>query len=820
MGQSFNANWSVKPKVNRFLELMGSGTFEPQTVTLPHDAMIGTRRDPSASHMNAYFPDGVWEYTKTFDVPLEWRDRRVHVQFEGVYRDAAVYVNEDFAGSEPHGYNEFMIDLDPFLNYGAVNTIKVECRAGDDSRWYSGAGIYRPVNLWVQQPVRLAIDGAWITTPEVDDDGAVVEIAAEVHNDTAQTVTVRVAHELRDPADAVVGSAEIPVSLRPHSSAIARQRLHIPSAALWSIDTPNLYHCTTTLTGVGDNGCLGEEVTTFGIRRLQLDARHGLRINGETVKLRGACIHHDNGPIGAATIGRAEERRVEILKAAGFNAIRSSHNPTSRALLDACDRLGVVVIDETWDTWTEGKRDHDHSLRFDERWRHDVASMVRKDRNHPSVVMYSTGNEITEVGSALGAARGREIAEFVRSLDPTRYVTNAIQPVLAIRDMIPKIRELATQPMDPAEMPTGVNSMMTMYELLKDKLVAGSAGTECMEEIAASLDIAGYNYLDVRYVMDGEAFPNRVIVGSETYVTALHRAWPLITAHPHLLGDFTWTGWDYLGEVGIGRTEYATDDEVSALGQFLAPYPWLLAHAGDIDVTGIRRAQSYYREIVFGLRTEPYIGVLPPSLVGRPVSMSSQWSWADVLPSWSWDGHEGKPVNIEVYSAADEVELLCNGTVLGRQPTGEAHRFRTTFETIYTPGELTAVAYSDGTEVGRTTLATATGPLQVTVTPDRSEIIAHESDLVYVAVSLTGTNEVLRPAETRQLTVNVGGPGLLQGFASADPTALEPYPTNTCTTYNGRALAVIRPTGPGLIEVAVIADDLATGTCAVTVVAP
>ncbi len=333
-------------------------------------------------------------------------------------------------------------------------------------------------------------------------------------------------------------------------------------------------------------------------------------------------------------------------------------------MLAACDRLGVAVMDEAYDVWTEGKRDHDHALRFADRWRSDLAAMVRKDRNHPSVIMYSTGNEIPEIGSPLGAALARDLAEHVRSLDPTRYVTNAVQPFLAIRDLISRIGEFLPSQEEAAsgdgdDQPTGVNSQMTAWAQIKDRMMASPLVDDCIEEVCASLDVSGYNYLDVRYAADHASHPDRVIVGSETYVTAIARAWPIIMESGHVIGDFTWTGWDYLGEVGIGRIEYAGDrDGDDDSPQFMAPYPWLLADGGDIDITGVRTPQSYFREIVFGLRTEPYIAVRRPANLGREVTHTGPWAWSDTIANWTWPGFEGTTVPVEVYSDADEVEVL------------------------------------------------------------------------------------------------------------------------------------------------------------------
>ena len=828
MKASFNNGWEVRPKVSSFLELTGTATAPFEAVMLPHDAMLATTRDPDGDHMNAYFPAGAWKYVKTFDVPSEWRDRCVHVQFEGVYRDAMVFVNDDFAAVEPNGYREFAVALDPFLRYGESNTIRVECRAGDDSRWYSGAGIYRPVHLWVQPRVRVALDGVSITTPEIDDAGAVVEVVAEVANGSPHTARAHLTCELTDPTGVVVASGTTPVSLRPGEESSARLRMYVDGPQRWSLEDPALYTCTTTMAQEPEVGA-DRHVSTFGIRTLQLDSAHGLRVNGAVVKLRGACVHHDNGPIGSATFARAEERRVERLKQAGFNAIRSAHNPASRALLDACDRLGVLVMDEAWDMWTENKRDQDHALRFADRWRDDIEAMVRKDRNHPSVVMYSTGNEIPEVGSPLGAARAREIAEHVRSLDPARYVTNAVQPLLAIRDLIGRIRDFAQSPEAAAALaelgsgddaPQGVNSQMAAFTAIKDRLLETPLVDETIEEVCASIDVAGYNYLDVRYVGDHDLHPDRVIVGSETYVTALGQAWPLVEAHPHLIGDFTWTGWDYLGEVGIGRTEYveAGDGSVPTEG-VVGEYPWLVAHAGDIDITGVRRPASYYREIVFGRRTDPYIAVHRPANAGKQIAYAGPWSWSDSIGSWSWSGFEGTVVKVEVYADADDVELLLDGESLGRRPAGREHDFRAEFAVTCRPGELVAVGYRDGREVGRTALPSSVGPSRLRVVPERSEIELAEGELAYVAVSISDADGVIDTSADCGVAVAVDGPGELVAFASADPRATDPFRTPMCRTHDGRALAVVRPTGEGSITISVSADNFATTTTEVVITA-
>ncbi|WP_329254469.1 DUF4982 domain-containing protein [Streptomyces sp. NBC_01478] len=796
---SFNDNWQTRSKVNPFAELSGTkAPFRP--VTLPHDAMIERERSAPGGEVTmeggagAYFPGGTYEYRKTFTVPEEHRGKRILFEFEGVYRDAVVYINGDYAGQRPFGYSHFHIDAGRFLRFGedGDNEIRVEARTHRDSRWYTGAGIYRDTWMLVGELVRIAPDGVRVTTPDIDAERAVVEVATRVENDSIAIRTVDVVTEIRDGGGSVVGSDVSKVTVLPGEPATVRQRLYVRAPLLWSTDTPALYTATVTLKGLD-----GESVT-FGIRSLRLDPEHGLRINGGTVKLRGACVHHDNGVLGAATFARAEERRVQLLKDAGFNALRMSHHPMSKAMLDACDRLGMLVVDEAFDVWTSGKSEFDYSLDFPEWWERDIEAMVAKDINHPSVIMYSIGNEIPETGTPSGAARGRQLAEKVRSLDPTRYVTNAVNGMLAVMSELTAMRENA--PADGA----GINTLMADAGDMMNAISASALVTEKTAESFAVLDVAGMNYAEARYALDRDLFPHRIILGTETFPTRIDGNWRLVEQLGHVIGDFTWTGWDYLGEVGIGRPQYLTPD--APRPSHTAPYPHLLAGCGDLDITGHRRPASYYREIVFGLRTEPYIAVRRPEHHGRTWA-GTPWAWSDTVPSWTWPGCTGEPITIEVYGDADEVELLVNGGSLGRRPVGRGHRFRTEFETSYEPGELLAVAYRDGAETGRTVLRSATGPVRLRAEADRPVITANGGDLAYVTLTLTDPDGTLHPAADRPVRLEVTGAGVLLGFGSADPSTEERFDATERRTYEGRALAVLRPTGPGKIHLLATAPE-------------
>ncbi|MCX5356242.1 DUF4982 domain-containing protein [Streptomyces mirabilis] len=802
---SFNDGWQTRAKVNPFAEMSGPKTpYRP--VTLPHDAVIVQERttpggEPTDVTMEggagAYFPGGTYEYRKTFFVPQEHRGKRIFFEFEGVYRDAVVFVNGDYAGQRPFGYSHFHIDADRFLRFDEDNEIRVEARAHRDSRWYTGAGIYRDTWMLVGEVVRISPDGVRVTTPDIDEKQAVVEVATRVENDSIAIRTVDVVSEIRHADGSVVASDISRITVLPGEPAVARQRLYVREPLLWSTDAPTLYTADVVLKDAAVD--VDAETVTFGIRSLNLDPKRGLRINGETVKLRGACIHHDNGPLGAATYARAEERRVRLLKDAGFNSIRMSHNPISRPMLDACDRLGVLVVDEAFDVWTSGKSDFDYSLDFPEWWERDIEAMVAKDFNHPSVIMYSIGNEIPETGTPSGAARGRKLAEKVRSLDPARYVTNAVNGMLAVMSELGKLRQQSQAKAAEAGEgeDKGINTLMADAGDMMNAISASSLVTEKTAESFAVLDVAGMNYAEARYALDKNLFPNRIILGTETFPTRIDGNWRLVEEHGHVIGDFTWTGWDYLGEVGIGRPQYLTPN--APRPSHTAPYPYLVGGCGDIDITGHRRPASYYREIVFGLRAQPYIAVRRPEHHGKTWA-GTPWAWSDTVSSWTWPDFEGEPVTIEVYGDADEVELLVNGRSLGRRPVGAEHRFRTEFETSYEPGELLAVAYRGDAETGRHTLRTAIGPVLLRAEPDRPVITASGGDLAYVTLTLTDQDGTLHTAADRPVTVEVTGAGVLLGFGSANPSTEERFDATERRTYEGRALAVLRPTGPGKIR--------------------
>lgn len=791
--RSFNHGWGVRPRSSTFFALRGA-PFE--AVTLPHDALISSLRDAGAADgaNSGFFPSLDIEYEKTFEVAEGAGDQRHVLEFEGVYRDARVYVNGALAAHRPYGYSRFFVPVDRFLRYGAVNTVRVEATSDQDSRWYAGAGIIRPVTLHRGGLLHIAPEGPRFSTPQIGDDLAVVQMQAQVENDSPVRSTVRVQIEILDEATGrIVTAASAPLTIFPGESAEVTRRVFVRDPALWSPDSPTLYRGRIAL--IDEGGEIDEASDTFGIRKIELDPVHGLRVNGTAVELRGACVHHDNGPIGAATIGAADERRVRLLRAAGFNAIRSAHNPASTALLRACDKYGVLVMDEAFESWTSRKARYDYAQDFPDWWERDVESMIGKDFNHPSVVLYSVGNEIPEIGNPLAAAIGRDLATTLRRLDPTRFTVSAGQVLTAIGDDAAELM---------AEQSIGINDVLASMDDVLVKFWQSPVAARVMEEGYSQVDVAGYNYGDARYSLDPDEFPDRISVGSETSRRSIAENWATIGRSPQVIGDFCWTGWDYLGEAGVGRVRPAAQ---SGFAGFLGAFPYLTAEVGDIDITGVRRPASYFRETVFGLRDAPYIAVQDPALFGVELAVNS-FAWRGMEGRWTWPGAEGHPVDIEVYSSADEVELLVNGRSVGKAEAGAAAGYIAAFTATYEPGTVTAIAYSAGVESGRSELSTAGAVVALSIAPELDHIDLTDESLAFVRIALVDQDGRVNPSHTEIVTVTVEGPAALQGLGSGDPQPDEPIAGPTRTTHAGELLAVVRPTGTGSIVITAVAADL------------
>ena len=786
----WNAGWKFWSEKNAFA-LVWNIPEDAADVTLPHDAMLYEKPyAESKNGGNTGFRDGgVYDYVKILHLDEADREKTWILKFEGVYMNAMVYVNGALAAKCPYGYTGFYVPLNDYVNFGGETEVRVIVRNSGmtNSRWYSGSGIYRDVYLLSGDETYLVPDGVTVTTEQLASDAATLRVDTEIKNRSSRRRSVSVHTEILDADGKIVGENGAPVTMYEGESRRLMARMVINNPRAWSAGTPYLYQVRTFL--YEGEELIDTQVDSIGIRTLSVDAVHGFRVNGETVKLRGACIHHDGGLLGAATYRDAEFRRVKLLKEAGFNAIRMSHHPAAPVLLDACDALGMYVMDETFDMWSRCKSDNDYALVFDEWWERDVEAMVRKDYNHPSVVLYSIGNEIPEIGTDYGAHICEHICERVRSLDVTRPTLASINGVFAAGDRVPEIlADLAAELAAEGIVPEGnVNDFMTMMDAHMDRIVVHRAITERLDAACAYTDVAGYNYMTARYEPDGAERPNRVIVGSETYPPEIARNWALVEKLPYVIGDFTWTGWDYIGEAGVGIPAYQWGE-----GGFGVGFPCQLAYSGDIDVTGFRRPASYFREVVFGLRTEPYIAVQNPERYGQHL-IKTPWVISDAISSWTYPGFEGKQVVVEVYAAGDEVELLCNGKSLGRKPAGAAVGCRVLFDTTYEPGTLVAVNYASGVEIGRTELVTASGSVSLVAEVEESV----GTELAYITVSLKDATGNVVTSETAHLRVHCEGEAEVW-CGSGDPKPAYNYTDGETDTWNGRAQIIARkPVGAG-----------------------
>lgn len=716
-----------------------------------------------------WFVGGTGWYRKRFSIEDLQSDSQTEILFEGIYMNSDVWLNSHHLGFHPYGYTSFAYDLTPWLNRQGENVIAVRVRnTGQNSRWYSGSGIYRNVWLTVTGPVRVPLWGVYVTTPEVSAQAAGVKVAVKVENrgKVSREVTVRV--RLLDANQHDVASRESSKQIAAGSVEEVTQTIPVSSPALWSLDQPNLYRAEIEL--ISDGQTLDSTATSFGIRRIEADAEHGLRINGEVLKLRGGCMHHDNGILGSAAIDRAEERRVELMKTHGFNAIRCAHNPPSPRFLDACDRLGMAVIDEAFDQWSVQKNPQDYHLYFKDWWRRDVSSMVLRDRNHPSVIFWSIGNEIPERAKPEGVAEAKEIVDEIKRLDDTRLITAAVNPYYEAGGLHP------WSDTDPA---------------------------------FKYLDVGGYNYQWNQYEKDHERLPQRVMMGTESFPLQAFENWQMVQKHPYVIGDFVWTGMDYLGEAGIGNAQLNSTvprfqtptpkgdiggQPLASFALIFADYPWFNAYCGDIDLTGEAKPQLLYRQVVWGLSNLEMA-------VQRPVpperkQLVSAWGWPDELKSWTWPGHEGQPLTARVYSQGDQVRLLLNGREIGVKPVSAENRFIAEFEVPYAPGELKAIALKDGKTIGDVSLKTAGRPAKLRLSTDRQTLRPDRNDLAYVTLEVQDESGSLVPDATVHVSFEITGAGELAATGTANPKDVRSFRQPRLVTYHGKCLAIVRPAGP------------------------
>ena len=722
----FDANW----------QFSGDSTTW-RTVNLPHDWSIegDFDKDAPAGHDGAYLPTGKGWYRKLFRVEsLKFKDKTLRLYFEGVYMNAEVYVNGQRAGGHPYGYSSFFVDITPYVKPGQNEVeVRVDNSQQKNCRWYSGSGIYR--HVWLLTTGKRYID-EWsvsVATPDIH----TVEIKAEVVMEDGS----------RKPIE---------------------KTIHVENPHLWSPDDPYLYHTTIEaegLRGGDETSGMGDVVpVTYGIRTIDYSAEKGLLLNGQPIVLNGGCVHHDNGILGARAFDAAEYRRVRLLKEAGFNAIRTSHNPPSEAFLRACDELGLLVIDEAFDGWRDKKNTYDYSTLIDQWWQEDIRAMVLRDRNHPSVFCWSTGNEVIERKKIEVVKTAHNLNTLCRQFDPQkRPVTSA--------------------------------------------LCAWDPEWDIYDPLAAEHDIVGYNYMIHKSQGDHERVPSRVMVQTESYSRDTWRNYRKVQDEPWVIGDFVWTAIDYLGESGIGRWYYEGEPTNEP---WQGPmFPNHAAYCGDIDLTGQRKPISHYRSMLYnkdgerlrvgdgtsGMRL--YMAVREPDGYYGKIHTTKCSVWT-TYESWTWPGHEGKNIDVEVYSHYPKVRLYLNDQLIGEKEVAQG---MATFTLPYQPGTLRAegLRVGDGTSgMGgeeKVALQTAGEAKAIRLTADRTTIKADGQDLAFITVELTDVQGTLNALAANDLTATVSGPATLIGFGNADIRDCDRYTDNTHKAWKGRALLVVRSTG-------------------------
>ncbi len=739
-------------------------------IDLPHDWSIedlpGTNSPFNPDVVNGvsigFTTGGIGWYRKTFTLSSKQKNKKILLQFDGVYMNADVWINGEHLGNHPYGYTSFYYDISDKMKWNKQNILAVQVKnIGATSRWYAGSGINRHVWLIQKNAIHSAHWGTFITTPQVSTSSATVNIKTKVQNETGVSSTITFVNKIINPKGVEVARTTSKQNIAANSDYEFNDSTTIKSPSLWSTENPNLYK---TVSEVYVDGKLSDSVVTkFGIRKISFDATNGFMLNGKPMKLKGGCFHIDNGPLGARSFDRAEIRRVALMKASGFNAIRCSHNPPAPAFLNACDSLGMLVIDEAFDMWNAPKNMEDYHLYFKDWWQRDIQSIMLRDRNHPSIIMWSIGNEIPGMDNPQVADTAALLSAYVHSIDNTRPVTAAVNSISDKKDAF-----------------------------------------------FSALDICGYNYGVEKYISDHERNPQRIMFATESYALTAFDYWMSVLDNSWVIGDFVWTGWDYIGEASIGWRGYPQEKNF---------YPWNLAYCGDIDICGWKRPQSFYRDALWK-KDQLSVFVKPPKPsfpLNPKIEPWSIWNWDDVVADWNWKGYEDSMLEVNVYSSCDEVELFLNNKSLGKKSTDRSTKFMAVYKVPYTAGELKAVGYTKGKKIKESVLKTANEVTQLKLTANRTTIKADGEDLSYITVELLDANGVKNPKAENLIRFEIEGEGKIVGVGNANPVSTESYQLSQRKAWQGRCLVVVKSThNAGKIILKAVAENIQPAEIAIT----
>ncbi|WP_026714303.1 glycoside hydrolase family 2 TIM barrel-domain containing protein [Flavobacterium daejeonense] len=750
----------------RLLDLPHDWSIEPMP-NQKKDSVVGPfSRASVGGFATGQTVGGEGWYRKTFVISPKNKGQRHELYFEGVYNQAEVWVNGQKVGQNVYGYSSFRFDITPFCNpAGQQNVVAVKVlNEGKNSRWYSGSGIYR--HVWLLQTPQTYIEdwGTFITTKKIANNQAEVALSTTIvegnaKNDDFTVITTIVAADGKN-----VGQESQKIKINSKAKKEVPFIITIKNPSLWSIEKPNLYEAKIALWEGKTK--IDELAIPFGIRTIEFSVIEGFKLNGVKTLLKGGCVHHDNGLLGSAAFNRAEERKIELLKKSGFNAIRTSHNPMSESFLDACDRLGMLVINEAFDQWKKKKNANDYHQYFEEWSAKDIRSLVLRDRNHPSVIMWSLGNEIPERITDAGSETALYLKNEILKYDTTRPIT------------------------------AGVNKHWDKEH--KNMLPLDNA--------LKHLDISGYNYMWRFYEEEHAKTPDKVMFSSESVATEASENWDKVEKLPYVIGDFIWTAMDYLGESGLGNS-FEVDPQEN-VHQFMG-WPWYNGWCGDIDLIGVKKPQSYYRDILWREKKISMAVELP--VAEGKIKKVSFWGWPEESLSWTFPNMENKELNVNVYSRAPKVRLYLNDQLIGEKETNA--QYKTGFKVPYKPGTLKAVELVDGKEGASTLLQTVGTAAAIKLKADRATIKADGQDLSYVLIELTDQNGNTILDANQQVVISSKGAGKIIGSGNGAPTDMASFGSLQPSLFKGRAMVIIRAgKEAGKTELIVTSNGVPTAT--------